>query len=141
MLVAVKTPLPGALPVACPMPPVIVPAGNIADSKFKPLLAPDAVYTSGSVLSPFTNAMNWPAKAPFAGNVKFTLPPPAVYVATFRQLLPLCEYGQNFKTMVTPLLVPTDGHTPAPLLAEASTVVCPTATGVLLITQQMTVAR
>jgi hypothetical protein len=69
------------------------------------------------------------------------LPPPAMYVATFRQLLTLCEYGQNFKTMVAPLLVPTDGHTPAPLLAEASTVVCPTATGVLLITQQMTVAR
>src|SRR5947209_2212339 len=79
------------------MPPVIVPAGNIADLKFKPLLAPDAVYTSGSVLSPFTNAMKFPAKAPFAGNVKFTLPPPTVYVATFRQLLPLCEYGQNFE--------------------------------------------
>jgi hypothetical protein len=86
--------------------------------------------------------MKLPAKAPFAGNVKFTLPPPLVYVATFRQLLTLCElYGQNFKTMVTPLLVPTDGHTPAPLLAEASTVVCPTTVGLLLTTQQMTVAR
>src|SRR5690242_2080138 len=138
------TPLPGALPVICPMPPVIVPAGNIADWKFSPPVAPDAVYTSASVLSPFTNAMKFPANVPFAGNVRFTGGLPlalAVYVATVKQLLPLLEYGQNFNTIVTPVPVPTDGHTPAPLFAEASTVVCPTPTGVLLTTQQMTVAR
>ena len=70
--VAVIMPLPVAFPVGCPIPPLIEPAGNMAARKFRVLLAPDAVKTIASVLSPLRKATKFPANVPFDGKVKFT---------------------------------------------------------------------